>query len=49
MKDFGKKLLNVAIAIVILGIGVKVIMHFFGKMECCSGNDEHREPYQPEE
>jgi len=47
MKDFGKKMLNVAIAIVILGIGVKVMIHFFGKVK--SDEDEHREPYQPEE
>ena len=47
MKDVGKKLLNVAIAIVILGIGVKVLIHFLGKMEC--DEDEHREPYLPEE
>jgi len=46
MKDFGKKLLRVTFAIVLLGIGVKVMIHFLGKMEC--GEDEHREPYQPE-
>lgn len=47
MKDVGKKLLNVAFAIVILGIGIKVMIHFFSKIEC--DEDEHREPYQPEE
>lgn len=47
MKDFGKKMLNVGIALAILAVAVKVIYHFFGNMEC--NEDEHREPYQPEE
>jgi len=49
MKDFGKKLLRVTFAIALLGFGVKALIHFMGKMECCEGEDEHREPYQPEE
>ncbi|MDP8211190.1 MAG: hypothetical protein RAO94_09675 [Candidatus Stygibacter australis] len=49
MKDFGKKLMNVTFAIVMLGIGIKVMIHFLGKMECCEEEAEHREPYQPEE
>jgi putative Mn2+ efflux pump MntP len=47
MKDFGKKMFNVALAFAILAVGIKVIYHFFSKMEC--NEEEHREPYQPEE
>ena len=47
MKSTGKKMLNVALALAIFTVGIKIIIQFFSKMEC--NEDEHREPYQPEE
>ncbi|MCF7918823.1 MAG: hypothetical protein K9N06_02795 [Candidatus Cloacimonetes bacterium] len=47
MKKLPKVLLQATIALIILGAGVKMLLHFLGKLE---ENDEgHSEPYQPED
>lgn len=48
MKKFCQVTFKVFIALALLGISVKFLMHFLGNME--EENEEsHREPYQPEE
>lgn len=47
MKKFPKILIQVVIGLLLLGIGLKLIQHFFLGME--EEEEEHREPYQPEE
>ena len=47
MKKFPKILIKVVIALLLLGVGVKFIYHFFLKQE--EDESDNREPYQPEE
>lgn len=47
MKKFPKILFHLGIAFAVLYIGIKLLLHFLEQLE--EVEEEHREPYQPEE
>ena len=48
MKKFCKTAFHLVVALLLLGVGIKFLMHFLGNMEE-EDEEEHREPYQAEE